>query len=116
MKHFRSRRALKFLALATLAVGVFGFGVMWLWNAVMPPLTGWHTLGFWQAVALLVLCRILFGGLHGRGGGWHWRHRIREKMEQMSPEERERFHQALHRRCAFAEPRTEGLGSAATPE
>ena len=99
MKAFWIRRGLRFLALAALAVAVFGFGVMWLWNWVLPPLTGWHSIGFAQAVALLVLCRILFGGIRAHGGGWRWRHRIEERMAQMSPEERERFRATLNQRC-----------------
>ena len=101
MRRFRFVRGLKFLVLAAVAVAVFGYGVMWLWNLVVPPLTGWHTLDFWHAVGLLVLSRILFGGWHGRGGGWHWRHRLHERFEQMSPEERERFRQSMRHRCGF---------------
>ena len=41
---------------------IFGEIVMHLWNWLLPPLFGWHTVGFWQALGLLVLCRILFGG------------------------------------------------------
>jgi hypothetical protein len=100
MKRLWIVRGFKVLALVALAVTVFGYGVMWLWNWLLPPLTGWHDIGFAQAVALLVLCRILFGGFRGHGGGWHWRHRMRERFAQMSPEERERFRETLHhRRC-----------------
>ena len=42
---------------------------MHLWNWLLPPLFGWRTLGFWQALGLLALCRILFGGLGGHGPG-----------------------------------------------
>lgn len=111
MRRFRFLRGLKFLALAAVAVTAFGYGVMWLWNAVVPPLTGWHMLGFWHAVGLLVLCRILLGGWHGRGAGWHGRHRWRERFEQMSPEERERFRQSMRHRCAFTEPGAASPGS-----
>lgn len=45
-----------------------------LWNWLLPSLFGWHEITFGQALALLVLCRILFGGLHAarapaRGSG-----------------------------------------------
>lgn len=91
MKRFWIFRGLKVLAIATLAVTVFGYVVMLLWNWVVPAVTGFHAVTFMQALALLVLARILFGGLRAHGGGWHWRHRLRERWEQMTPEQREQF-------------------------
>ena len=49
MKPNRILRALKFVLFATLALGVFSFVVMNLWNWLMPALFGWHLIGFWQA-------------------------------------------------------------------
>ena len=67
--------------------------VMLLWNWLLPPLFGWRTLTFWQALGLLALCRILFGGWGGSGGGkGHMRHRMRERMaERMGERMRERW-------------------------
>jgi hypothetical protein len=72
---------------------VGGEVVMHLWNWLLPPLFGWRTLGFWQALGLLALCRILFGhhGGRGHGGPRGWRGRCRH----MSPEEREKFRNAM---------------------
>ena len=74
---------------------VGGEVVMHLWNWLLPPLFGWRALTFWQALGLLALCRILFGGLGGHGPrqhrGWNWRDRCRK----MSPEEREKFRRAM---------------------
>jgi hypothetical protein len=71
------------------------WGIMWLWNWLTPALWGWPTITFWQAVGLLVLCRVLFGRLgmaHGRNsGGWSWRQRMRDRYHGMTPEEKERF-------------------------
>lgn len=47
--------------------------VMFLWNAVTPGLFGWPKLLFWQAGAILIGARILFGGFGGGGRGWHRR-------------------------------------------
>ena len=44
---------------------VFGEVVMHLWNWLLPTLFGWRQISFWQALGLLVLCRILFGGWGG---------------------------------------------------
>ena len=61
----------------------------------MPPVLGLHAIGYWQALALLVLTRILFGGFRrgfgGFGPGMHWRQRMMERWAQMTPEEREKF-------------------------
>ena len=82
------------------AVG--GAIVMQLWNWLLPPLFGWHQVTFWQALGLLVLCRVLFGGL-GRGS-FSPRRRMRERFDRMSPEERERMRQAMLSRCGVTPP------------
>lgn len=92
-------RVLKFALFAALFVTVFGFVVMRLWNWLTPALFGWHPIGFWQAVGILVLSKILFGGFRGPGRQMHWRHRMRERWEQMTPEEREKFRQSMRGRC-----------------
>lgn len=45
----------------------FGWIVMLLWNALLPDLFHTSAIGYWQAVGLLLLARILTGGL-GLGG------------------------------------------------
>jgi len=90
--------------LAFIALG--GVIVQQLWNWLLPPLFGWHQLTFWQALGILVLCRILFGGFGGHGPrGPKFRRRMAERWEAMTPEERERFRQGLGQRCG-AEPST----------
>jgi hypothetical protein len=91
--------------LAILAIAVFTFVggqiVMLLWNWLLPPLFGWHQITFWQALGLLVLCRVLFGGLGRHGHGGPFRHRMRDGCRRMSPEEREKFRQAMRERWEF---------------
>ncbi|WP_339711462.1 hypothetical protein [uncultured Kriegella sp.] len=52
---------------AIVAVIIFalllGYGIMWLWNWLMPGIFGLKTIDYWQAVGMLVLAKILFGGL-----------------------------------------------------
>ena len=75
---------------------------MHLWNWLTPVLFGWKLINFWQAVGIVVLSRILFGGFRGRpGGGGHWRHRMKERWEQMTPEEREKFRGGMRGRCGY---------------
>jgi len=90
----------KFVIFAVLFVTIFGYVVMRLWNWLTPALFGWHVIGFWQAIGILVLSKILFGGFHGRHGhARHWRHRMMERWEQMTPEEREKFRHSMRGRC-----------------
>ena len=83
-----------------------------LWNWLLPPLFGWREISFWQALGLLALCRILFGGFGRHGGsrsGSAFRRRMADRManrvaerwEHMTPEERDRFRQRVRERCGF---------------
>ena len=100
MRTHRILRVLKILLIVLLAATVFSFAVMWLWNWLMPVIFGLHAISFWQALGLLVLSKILFGGFRGRPGfGGHWRQRMIERWEQMTPEEREKFRAGMRRGC-----------------
>jgi hypothetical protein len=100
MKRYWMARAAKFVLLAALAATVFGYLVMTLWNWLMPALFGSRLISFGQAVGLLVLSRIFFGGFRGGPGRrMHWRHRMSERWNQMAPEEREQFVKGLQGRC-----------------
>jgi hypothetical protein len=92
-------RIMKFAVFAVLFFTVFSYVVLRLWNWLTPALFGWHPITFWQAVGLLVLSKILFGGFRG-GPGRHmyWRHRMRERWEKMTPEEREKFGESMSMR------------------
>jgi hypothetical protein len=98
MKTHRAARVMKFVAIAIVAVPAFGFLVMLLWNWLVPPIFGWNAIGFWQALGLFLLARILVGGMHG-GHGDHprWRERMLRHWERMTPEEREKVLAALRR-------------------
>ena len=88
-----------FVAAAILA---FGFVVMFLWNALIPDLFKGPVINWPQAMGLLVLSKILFKGFGGRGHHWRhhqWRERMKEKMDSMTPEEREKFREQWRKRC-----------------
>jgi hypothetical protein len=89
-------------AMGLVALTIFGFFVMNLWNWLAPAVFGARTVTFWQAMGLLVLTRILFGGWHGQPG-YRMRGRMLEKWAQMTPEERERFRQSWHGGCGGKE-------------
>jgi hypothetical protein len=95
-----------------LFIAIGGELVMHLWNWLLPPLFGWRLITFWQALGLLALCRILFGGWGshgpGRSGRPNFRRRMEERWERMTPEEREKSRQSWRSRCAdFATPSSE---------
>jgi len=98
------------IAMLVLVVGTaLSFVILSLWNWLMPALFGLHRIGFWQALGLLLLAKILFGGFRGpRGGHLHWRGRMMERWAQMTPEEREKFKEGIKGRCgAFGSPAAE---------
>ena len=93
-------RGVKIAMIGITAVVVFGFIVMSLWNWLAPAVFGARTIDFWQALGILILSKILFGGFRGgRGFGGHWSRRMRERWEEMTPEEREKFRQGMAARC-----------------
>lgn len=108
----------KWIFLAPLAVLAFllliavgGEVVRQLWNWLLPSIFGVRRITFWQALGLLALCRILFGGF-GRHGGARSdaRRRIRERLGAMTPEERERLRQGIRGRCGFGPATSESRG------
>ena len=84
-------------------VVIAGIIVKLLWNALLPEILGWKPITFLQAVGLLILTRILFGGLgwQKRGSSWsshkkaHWRN----KWSNMSEEDRAAFKSKWRDRC-----------------
>ena len=104
MKRFWFKRIFMFVIFFIAAVLLFGTIVMGLWNAILPAVIGVKTITFIQALGILLLSKILFGGF-GRRGGWHggrhnaWRNKLQEKMANMTPEEREKFKAEWKSRC-----------------
>ena len=101
-RNFWIKRAI-FIPIA-IAAGVFVFGsvVMLLWNALLPALFGISTITFWQALGILVLSKILFGGF--RSGHSHHKfnsrwHEKSEKWMNLSPEEKEKLRTEWRGRC-----------------
>jgi len=89
----RFLRVLRFVGIALVVATLLSFIVMQLWNHLLPELVGAHTISFWQALGLLILSKILFGGFRRPGGppAWAWKRRMSERWEKMTPEEREKF-------------------------
>jgi hypothetical protein len=105
MRPHRIARVLKFVLFAALAATIAGAVVMSLWNALIPTIFTLRPITFWQALGLLVLSRLLFGRFGGAGRRMHWRRRMRERWEQMTPEERETLMAGMKGRCGPFESR-----------
>lgn len=50
------------LAVAVILVVIFTFIFRWLWNSTMPDVFGLRAVSFWQALKILILASLLFGG------------------------------------------------------
>ena len=89
------------LAIAGMAFVIFLGGeiVKLLWNWLVPSVFGLRPLTFWEAAGMLALCRILFGGISGRGMSGNMRD-YSERRQQC----RERFRQRVRERFGFDEP------------
>ncbi len=78
-------------------VAALGIVFMLLWNWLIPVILGLPVINYWQALGLLVLSRILFGGFGfgHRFGHSRMRHHhdnvLREKWGKMTPEEKKEF-------------------------
>ncbi len=117
MRRFKLLKIVVSLAIMALVLVIVGFSIPPLWNYLIPPLFGGPVITFGQAVGLFLLTRILFFPFHPwawgrgyRGGprGDYWRKRFEEKLNNMPPEERERFRQQYHGRCGgWRQERTE---------
>src|ERR1700687_6059213 len=103
------KRGLRVGVIGVVGVAVFGFIVMSLWNWLGPAVFGLRAITFWQALGILILSKILFGGFRGRPGyGGHWRRRMSDRWQQMTPEEREQFRQGMFSRCSRTNVAAEG--------
>jgi hypothetical protein len=104
MKKFWFKRALMFFIFFIAAIAVFSAIVMGLWNAILPAVIGVKAITFLQALGILLLSKILFGGF-GRRGGWqgarshNWKKRMQEKLAGLTDEEKEKLRAEWRNRC-----------------
>lgn len=123
------RHKAKMLLAILLMLGVFSAFTMFIWNTVLTVALGLASITFWQALGLLVLCRVLFGGLGFRGfmhGGMpgqrpdHW-HKMDPEQKRELLERFGGFHERFHghpgmaRRGFGPEGRQPGFGRGEHP-
>ena len=82
-------------------VALFTYAVYALWNGVLTDVLGVKIITYWQALGLLVLGKILFGGFPHRHGGpcGHFREHLMSKhWESATPEQREKMREEMRHR------------------
>ena len=72
---------------AVLAI-IFGLVIQWLWNQLMPDIFGLPQVSYWQAVGLVILGHILFGGGHSH----HSRAESRKGKNKVTTKDQEERH------------------------
>jgi hypothetical protein len=111
-RKFNPAKIVGLIGLAILFAFLLGSIVMWLWNAILPELVGVKPIKFWQAIGLLILSRILFGGFRFGNGGKHHQARKRrwkEKWMNMSEEERAAFKERWRGKCETKPPKKDEI-------
>jgi hypothetical protein len=105
-----SHRIVKSVEIAiVLLIIVAGFvpAVLYLWNWLVPSIFGLRSINFWEALGLLGLSWLLFGGFRGCGTLGS-RRDDRSRGERLTPEQRALLRQGLHKRCTgFQAPAAE---------
>ena len=90
------KRVVGFFLFGVVAITAAGMVTMSLWNWLTPPLFGLPAINFGQALGLLVLTRVLFGRFPAGGRHRaHWRERMSDRWQSMTPEQREALRAGL---------------------
>lgn len=107
-------RGVGFAVLIVLGVAAITWVVMQLWNALLPEIFGWRTITFLQALGLLLLSKIFFGGWH-RGGHRHGcHHHGGHGWAHLSDEERAKMRARFRDRCCGVDNETNHPDSGST--
>lgn len=99
----------KMVIFGLLMVLLVGVVTQFLWNFVMPYIFGLPSISFWQALALFLLAKVIFGfGGGGKKWGGYRNHQMKrqwaERYSKLSPEERAKFKEKFTEKwCSRAE-------------
>jgi hypothetical protein len=85
--HSKVSFILKGISIGIIAAAVFTTVVMLLWNWLMPAIFNLPEITFWQSMGILILSKILFGGIHH--GSHHFHKHNRENYMK------DRFHERM---------------------
>ncbi len=82
-------------------IALFGAIVFALWNGVLTDVLAVKAITYWQALGILVLAKILFGGFPGCRHCRrcrHWHPEMMERWHAMTPNQREQLRSEMRRR------------------
>lgn len=97
MNKMMGKRIIGMIVFGSMALFTLTAVVMYLWNFAAVPALGLGEINYWQAMALLVLSKILFTGIGPRRGA-HQRHQHWKKWRELSPEDRRAFKERWKKR------------------
>ena len=97
---WRIKKLFFFLFIVAMIIGLGGV-IMYLWNAILPDLFNVPNITYWQAMGLFVLSRLLFGSFRfgGKHGSCHRRPGFKDKLINMTDEEKKAFKTRWKKRC-----------------
>ena len=99
-RKFRWSKGFIFFVIFLPAILFMGLVVMFLWNAILPGVVHVTSVTYLQALGILILSKILFGGFNKRHWGSDRRRFMQDKFATMTPEEREKFKSEWRKRCS----------------
>ncbi len=101
MQYMKMKWVAKGIVFGALFVTAITFATMLLWNNLAVDIFGLPVIGFFQALGLMILGRLLAGnfGPRGRGGfGRMGGRHMRERWQNMNPEQRDQLMQRWGKR------------------
>jgi len=99
MRKHRGFRIVFMIFIGLSIAALLALAVMLLWNWLIPTIfAGGPVITYWQALGLMVLAKILFGGFKphpppicGTDKQNTWKEKLRKKWDNMDPEKREKI-------------------------
>ncbi len=99
-RKFNPLKVLSFVLIFAVIFTLVTFLVMFLWNSILTDVAGFKRLNFWKAGGILILSKILFGGLKGhRSHATRKKNHWKNKWMEMDPEKRKEAKMRYRQYC-----------------
>lgn len=96
---YNNKRFFFFPVVALFFVAAASGLVMLIWNKVLTEVMPVKPVSYFQAAAIFILCKILFGNFRKGNSSFQRGPQWRDKIRNMSAEERQRFRDEWRSRC-----------------
>jgi hypothetical protein len=83
------RKVFRFI-FTIVAMFALSFAVLFLWNTILPQVAHAGSISYWQALALLAICRLLFGNFNF-GLPWGMQHSANQRNQFMNMDEKDKI-------------------------